>query len=169
MIEILVYFIKLLTLILLPLIGLALVSTTHWNNPIVVNKDGSIITINIDPDAKAKYIALLISIITFVFSLSLLVLFDPSTSEYQFTYAFGNKEALNTVFTSDFQLGVDGISLYFVVLTTFLFPISFLASWKMKSSESDQYNVKFYLCTLFALETLLILVFVVTDILLFYI
>ena len=39
----------------------------------------------------------------------------------------------------------------------------------MKSAESDQYNVKFYLCTLFALETLLILVFVVTDILLFYI
>lgn len=159
----------LLTLVLLPLVGIALVSTTHWNNPIVVNKDGSIVSTNVDPDAKAKYIALLISIITFVFSLSLLVLFDPSTPEYQFTYAFGNKEALNTVFTSDFQLGVDGVSLYFVVLTTFLFPISFLASWKMKSAESDQYNVKFYLCTLFVLETLLILVFIVTDILLFYI
>ena len=69
-------------------------------------------------------------------------------------------------------MGVDGISIYFVILTTFLFPISFLASWKISSSTTlggNKYNVKFYLCTMLLLETLLILLFVVTDIMLFYI
>ena len=69
-------------------------------------------------------------------------------------------------------MGVDGISIYFVVLTTFLFPISFLASWKISSSTTlngNKYNVKFYLCTMLLLETLLILLFIVTDIMLFYI
>ena len=155
----------LLSILILPLIGIFLIISSQWINPASINKDGSII--NFDPDLKMKYIALFISIITFIISLSLLVLFDPTTSEYQFTYSFGNN--FSSIFNSDFQIGVDGISLYFVILTTFLFPISFLASWKMQSNEQNQYNVKFYLCTLLILEVLLILVFVVTDIILFYI
>lgn len=125
---------------------------------------------NVDPDTKMKSTALGISIITFLFSLVLLVLFDPTTSDYQFTFHLLNNE--NNMFSSDFQMGVDGISLYFVVLTTFLFPISFLASWKLTSATTlggNQYNVKFFLCTMLLLESLLILVFIVTDIMLFYI
>nr|AUN28132.1 NADH dehydrogenase subunit 4 [Malassezia obtusa] len=124
----------------------------------------------VDPDTKLKVIALIISVIAFIYSLSLLLLFDPSTPEYQFTFNFNNKDL--SIFTSDFQIGIDGISLYFVILTTFLFPISFLASWNITSATSlggNKYNVKFYLCTLLLLEVLLILVFIVTDILLFYI
>lgn len=162
----------LVSLLLIPLIGIALIAPSYrshellpilsYNNPNTKN--------NFDPDTKLKVIALAISIITFVYSLSLLLLFDPTTPDFQFTYNFNNKDI--SVFSSDFQIGVDGISLYFVVLTTFLFPISFLASWNITSSTSlggHKYNVKFYLCTLLLLEVLLILLFVVTDILLFYI
>ena len=148
----------LLSIILIPVVGLFLVSTakTYSNNAntTIINSDNNI-----------KQIALITSIITFAVSLLLPILFDPNTPEYQFTYSFGN----NLPFTSNYQIGVDGISLYFVVLTTFLFPISFLASWKMESSVNNSNNVKFFAATLLALEVLLILLFVVTDLMMFYI
>ena len=155
----------LLILLIIPLIGVAIIAPSYQY---AGNKDISI-PANTDPDTKLKAIALIISIIAFIYSLSLLLLFDPTTPDYQFTYNFGSQ---NNLFSSDFQIGIDGISLYFVVLTTFLFPISFLASWKISSSTlagGNKYNVKFYLCTMLVLEVLLILVFVVTDIMLFYI
>lgn len=155
----------LLTLILIPLFGVAIIAPsyqTHQHLPILQNQS------HVDPDTKIKYIALTVSIIAFLYSLILLVLFDPSTPDYQFTFHLLTSKS----FSSDFQMGVDGISIYFVILTTFLFPISFLASWKISSSTTlggNKYNVKFYLCTMLLLETLLILLFVVTDIMLFYI
>nr|WBU10908.1 NADH dehydrogenase subunit 4 [Malassezia sp.] len=158
----------LLTILLMPLIGVLFIAPS-----ITVAKSSSSTSTQVKDEVtsqtKNKVIALGISIVTFLTSLSLLVLFDPSTPEYQFTFAFSD----NSVFTSDFQIGVDGLSVYFVVLTTFLFPISFLASWNITdSSDSDgakKYSVKFYLCLMLVLEVLLMLVFVVTDIMLFYI
>ena len=148
----------LLSIIIVPIIGLLLVSTTTtYSN----NTNTNIINI----DNNIKIIAITTSIITFAISLLLIILFDPTTPEYQFTYSFGS----SLPFASNYQIGVDGISVYFVVLTTFLFPISFLASWKLESSINNTTNVKFYASTLLLLEVLLIMVFVVTDLMLFYI
>ena len=63
-----------------------------------------------------------------------------------------------------FHLGIDGISLFFVILTTFLIPICLLASW-----QSVQKNSLFYIVLFLILEAFLILVFSILDILLFYV
>nr|WBU10927.1 NADH dehydrogenase subunit 4 [Malassezia furfur] len=163
----------LLSLLLIPLFGILLIAPSYRSYDLLsINNFGNTNNSNkeVDPDTKLKVIALAISIVAFLYSLSLLLLFDPSTPEYQFTFNFNNKDL--SIFTSDFQIGIDGISIYFIILTTFLFPISFLASWNITSATSlggNKYNVKFYLCTLLLLEILLILLFIVTDILLFYI
>lgn len=161
----------LVSLLLIPLIGILLIAPSYRSHDFLpIMSANPSFNQKVDPDTKLKVIALVISVIAFIYSLSLLLLFDPSTPEYQFTFNFNNKDL--SIFTSDFQIGIDGISLYFVILTTFLFPISFLASWNITSATSlggNKYNVKFYLCTLLLLEVLLILVFIVTDILLFYI
>ena len=63
-----------------------------------------------------------------------------------------------------YNLGVDGISLFFILLTTFITPVALL------SSHNDiEKNLKFYLVSILLLETLQIAVFVVLDLLLFYI
>ena len=169
----------LVSLLLIPIIGILLIAPSYQNYEFININTSNNNKNNIDPDNKLKVIALTISIITFLYSLCLLVLFDPTTSEYQFTFNFNNEDL--TIFNSDFQIGIDGISIYFVILTTFLFPISFLASWNISSISttvqqnnknieiSNKYNVKFYLCTLLLLEVLLIIVFIVTDLILFYI
>jgi NADH-ubiquinone oxidoreductase chain 4 len=64
----------------------------------------------------------------------------------------------------NFYLGVDGISIYFVLLTTIIMPIAILANWKSISE-----NIQWYLIIMLLLETLLLAVFLVLDILLFYI
>ena len=61
------------------------------------------------------------------------------------------------------SLGIDGISIFFVLLTTLLIPICLLASWDSVKKSYKEYN-----CFLF-MEALLILVFCVRDLLLFYI
>ena len=157
----------LLTLVCIPLLGIVAIAPSYRTE---AHRYITNLPANVDPDTHIKLIALVISIVTFLYSLILLLLFDPTTPDYQFTFHLLNKHS--HTFSSDFQMGVDGISIYFVVLTTFLFPISFLASWKISSSTTlngNKYNVKFYLCTMLLLETLLILLFIVTDIMLFYI
>lgn len=62
------------------------------------------------------------------------------------------------------HMGVDGLSLYFVLLTTFTMPICVLASW-----ENIKHNIKSYMIAFLILESLLIAVFVVLDLLLFYV
>ena len=61
-------------------------------------------------------------------------------------------------------IGVDGISIFFVLLTTFIIPICILASW-----DSIKVGIKYFLIAFLIIETLLISVFVVLDLLLFYI
>src|ERR1700733_12914836 len=105
-----------------------------------------------------RRIALISSLVEFVFSLGLLRYFDSANAEYQFV------EYHNWIGeTIHYHLGIDGISLFLVLLTTFLTPISILCSW-----ESIQENVKGFFVALLVIETAMIGVFVSLDLFLFF-
>ncbi len=107
-----------------------------------------------------RIFALWISCLTFLSSLILWIHFDNSTSLFQFSKTFVWFPSLNLYYT----IGVDGISLFFILLTTFLTLICILVSW------TSNYNlIKDYLICFLALEFILIQVFSVLDLLLFYI
>ena len=97
---------------------------------------------------KIKKIALITSLINFFISIILWFQFDPNSSDYQFVNDFGsiissstNSEILNFC---HFHIGVDGISLYFVLLTTFITPICILSNW-----TDITYKIKYFLCFIF--------------------
>jgi NADH-quinone oxidoreductase subunit M len=105
-----------------------------------------------------RRIALISSLVEFVFSLGLLRYFDSANAEYQFV------EYHNWIGeTIHYHLGIDGISLFLVLLTTFLTPISILCSW-----ESIQENVKGFFVAILVIETAMIGVFVSLDLFLFF-
>ena len=79
-------------------------------------------------------------------------------ANFQFVYEFDHLSFLH------FNLGIDGISLYFVLLTTFITPICILSNW-----TDINKNLKYFLICFLLLETLQIAVFVVLDLLMFYI
>ncbi len=108
----------------------------------------------------ARYIALIVSLATFVLSLRLLIDFDTSTAAFQFM----EESAWLPAYGITYRMGVDGISLPFVLLTTFLTPLCILASW-----ESVQKMVKEYMIAFLALESFVIGVFCALDFILFYI
>ncbi len=109
-----------------------------------------------------KLIAFLASVATFVLSLHLAYHFDPARGQMQF------EESVHWIRTASFQinhhLGVDGISLFLVILTTFLTPLAVLSSWK-----SITRRVKPYMICMLALETGMIGVFCALDLVLFYV
>jgi NADH-ubiquinone oxidoreductase chain 4 len=107
-----------------------------------------------------KRIALGASLLNFVVSMVLWGEFDSTTSQYQFTQEF----LADQVTFCHLHIGIDGISLYFVLLTTFITPICILSNW-----DTINYSLKYFLMSFLLLETLLIAVFVVLDLLLFYI
>lgn len=107
---------------------------------------------------KMKNIALSTSLINLLISILLWVEFDSSTSDYQFIYEF------NKLSFCHFNIGIDGISLYYVLLTTFITPIAILSNYK-----NIYKNIKYFLISFLILETLQIAVFVVLDLFLFYI
>jgi NADH-ubiquinone oxidoreductase chain 4 len=109
-------------------------------------------------DSRMKRIALATSMVNFFVSIVLWGEFDSSASQYQFVQEFNNLSFCH------FHIGVDGISLYFVLLTTFITPICILSNW-----DSIKLGVKYFLIAFLVLETLLIAVFVVLDLMLFYI
>jgi len=104
-----------------------------------------------------KRVALASSLLTFILSLVLWAGFDSNYNGFQFVSSF-------PTVTAGEAIGVDGISLFFVLLTTFIIPICILSSW-----DSIKTNIKYFLVAFLVLETLLISVFVVLDLLLFYI
>ncbi len=106
----------------------------------------------------AKFVALWTTIITFVLSMFIWVEFDLSTSGFQFVE---KREWLGD--TISYHMGVDGISMLFVILTTFLLPGCILASWTSVKSRVKEYMIAFLV-----LETLLIGVFCALDLVLFY-
>lgn len=109
---------------------------------------------------NARATALWTSLATFVVSIFLWVGFDNSTADFQFV----EKVAWIPSFGLNYHMGVDGISVFFVILSTFLTPICILASW-----ESIQHRVKEYMIAFLVLETLMVGMFCALDFILFYI
>ncbi len=110
-------------------------------------------------DRNAKIIALVVSLVAFALSLFLLHNFDPTESGYQFEEKFEWIKDSGILY----HLGIDGISVYFIVLTAFLIPVCVLASWNSITTQVKEYMILFLL-----LEVLVIGVFVSLDFLLFY-
>ena len=111
-----------------------------------------------DPAAQrnAKWLALIATTVTFLVSLFLLAGFTPSDTGFQFV------EEHAWIFGLKYKVGVDGISILFVLLTTFLMPITILATWQVDT------RVKEYMVAFLVLEGLMIGVFVALDLVLFY-
>lgn len=107
-----------------------------------------------------RLVALNVSCFTFILSLILWVFFNKSMGTFQFVSKFLWIPTLNLNFT----LGIDGISLFFVLLTTLLIPLCLLVSWK-----SVKINLKEFLIAFLVMEFFLIGVFCILDLLLFYI
>ena len=136
----------LLFLLFIPLIGIFIISTTMSYD---------LTDLNIK---RIKYTALTTSIINLFISLVIFILFDFSSNQFQFVQEY------HQISSFDFYLGVDGLSIYFVILTTIIIPISLLSNW-----TSIHENVRSFVIIILLLETLLLAVFLVLDILLFYI
>ncbi len=116
-----------------------------------------IAVLNADAKQNARWIALWGTIITFAISLLLWINFDKSNPGFQFV------EERAWLGPLKYKMGVDGISMLFVILTTFLMPLCILASW-----ESVEERVKEYMIAFLLLETLMIGVFCALDVVLFY-
>ena len=107
-----------------------------------------------------KIYSLAISLLTFVISLFVYFAFDPNTADYQFVEKFTWISYINT----QYYLGMDGISLLLVVLTTFMMPLCIIASWKV-----IKIRLKTYFLLLLMMEGALIGVFLSLDLVLFYV
>ena len=116
-----------------------------------------IATLNRESKGNARWIALWTTLVTFALSLLIWTNFDPSNPGFQFV------EEAEWLGPLRYKMGVDGISMLFVILTTFLMPLCILASW-----ESVQDRVKEYMIAFLLLETLMIGVFCALDLVLFY-
>ncbi len=111
-----------------------------------------------DPAARrnAKWLALLATSATFLVSLFLLTGFDPNDTGFQFV------EEREWILGLQYRMGVDGISVLFVLLTTFLMPLTIAACWDVET------RVKEYMIAFLVLETLMLGVFCALDLVLFY-
>lgn len=136
----------LLSLLLIPLLGILSIYT------------GISYELNDTNIKRIKQIALTTSIVNFFISIILFILFDASSLQFQFVQEY------HEISSFDFYLGVDGLSIYFVLLTTMITPIALLSNWK-----SIKENIRSYVIIILLLESLLLAVFLVLDILLFYI
>ncbi|MHC0054024.1 NADH-quinone oxidoreductase subunit M [Actibacterium sp. D379-3] len=105
---------------------------------------------------NAKWVALIATSLTFLVSLFLLFGFDPSDTGFQFV------EERDWLMGLKYKMGVDGISILFVMLTTFLMPITIGACWGVT------HRVKEYMIAFLVLETLMLGVFCALDLVLFY-
>jgi NADH-quinone oxidoreductase subunit M len=111
-------------------------------------------------DRNCRSAALITSLVTFLVSLLLWVHFDPTKAGYQFEEKVAWIPALNI----GYHMGIDGISLFFVLLSTLLTPICILASW-----EAVQIRVKEYMVAFLVLETFMVGMFCALDLALFYV
>ena len=113
---------------------------------------------SIKQQSRLRKIALTTSLINLFISILIWFQFDSSTSQYQFIYEF------NHISFCQFNLGIDGISLYYVLLTTFVTPIALLSN-----HTSITKHLKIFLISFLILETLQICAFISLDLILFYI
>lgn len=105
---------------------------------------------------NAKWLALVATVATFLVSCVVLAGFDPQNTAFQFV------EDQPWIMGLRYKLGVDGISILFVMLTTFLMPLVILSTWEMTDRAKD------YMIAFLVLEGLMIGVFVALDLVLFY-
>ena len=130
-------------LVLVPLAGVALIAF-----------------VSRDREALIHRVALVVSLAVFALTLLLWAQFDPASAEFQFV----ERHAWIPSFGIDYFVGVDGISLFLVLLTGFLTPLALLSSW---GSIHDR--VKAFAMVMLALEAAMIGVFVALDLFLFYV
>ena len=133
----------LIYILLLPLIGIFFLITIKSSNKLLL-----------------KSVTLFISCLTFILSLFLWVFFDNSIGNFQFV----NKLFWIPFLNFNFIIGIDGVSLFFLILTTLLIFLCLLVSW-----NSVTFNIKEYLILFLIMEFFLINVFCILDLLLFYI
>ena len=114
--------------------------------------------LNSEAKQNARWIALWTTLFTFALSLLLWINFDHANPGFQFV------EERAWLGPLKYKMGVDGISMLFVVLTAFLMPLCILASW-----EAIEDRVKEYMIAFLVLETLMIGVFCALDLFLFYV
>ena len=111
-------------------------------------------------ERNCRSIALVTTLLTFVISLVLWARFDPTKAGFQFE----EKAAWVPALGIGYHVGIDGISLFFVLLSTLLTPICILASW-----ESIHVRVKEYMVAFLVLETFMVGMFTALDLALFYV
>ncbi|MGD9535759.1 MAG: NADH-quinone oxidoreductase subunit M [Alphaproteobacteria bacterium] len=134
------------TVTFLPLLGIAFL--------LMIRGDQATVARN------ARQVALWSSIVTFAISLVLIAEFDTSNPGYQFV----EKVPWLPEWGISYHLGVDGISVFFLVLTTFLTPICIIASW-----DAIKTRVREYMIAFLAMEVLVVGVFCALDFVMFYI
>jgi NADH-quinone oxidoreductase subunit M len=132
----------------LPLVGVAWIAIQRGEEEVVAS--------------QARMIALWTSLIVFVLSIVLWLDFDSSTAAYQFV----ERAHWVTIggFTLNYHMGIDGISLFFVLLSTLLTVLCVLASWR-----SVHHQVREYMIAFLALETLMVGMFCALDFIVFYV
>jgi NADH-quinone oxidoreductase subunit M len=133
------------TVTFLPLVGAFLI--------LLIRDDGAAALRNI------RNVALLTTVFTFLLSLFVWIGFNPQDPGFQMVEKYDWLDS-----GISYHMGVDGISMLFVILTTFLMPLCILASW-----EAIEKRVKEYMIAFLILETLMIGVFCALDIVLFYV
>ena len=106
----------------------------------------------------SKYLALFVSFANFILSLYLWHLFDPSTAEFQFL----EEQSWIKGFIN-YKVGIDGISVVFIILTAFITPLCLVAV-----NSSIKYRLKDFLVAILVMESLMIGVFCSLDLVIFY-
>jgi len=129
----------------LPLVGGAIILSVRGEESVVAS--------------NAKWTALWTSLVVFALSLVLWIKFDPSNGGFQFTESVAWLPQAGITY----KMGVDGISVLFVLLSTALTPICILASW-----ESITVRVREYMLAFLVLETMMVGMFCALDFLVFY-
>lgn len=126
---------------------------------------GALFILSIRGDAEAvasnsRRAALYTCGFTFVLALFMLMRFDGSSAEFQFV----EKSEWFSAFGLSYHMGVDGISLFFILLSTFLTPVCVIASWTAVKDRVREYMIAFLV-----LETLMVGTFSALDAMLFYV
>ncbi len=132
-------------LLVLPIVGALLIST-----------------LKNDQSEKIKKAAFAVSLLPFIASVLIALDFEVDRPGYQFVEKFAWIPSLGI----NFQLGIDGISLILILLSTILVPIVILAGWH--EAEGGRFSVKTFYILMLILETMMIGVFAATDVFLFY-
>lgn len=110
-----------------------------------------------------KRVALLISLVVAIISILVAIRFDKGLDQFQFVQSNNWISAFNV----KYAVGVDGISLVLILLSTILVPIVILATWH--ESDMGRWNTKVFYLLILILECLMIGVFAATDLFLFYV